>query len=170
MELDPRIKDRKYIFDCFNADEAKKYIGKKCYVTDWFERFENIEWTGKGTLLGIDDDGHFVAEHGRFGFCLPIEFVESNAPKEKRYRPYTFMEFCEKFTVGRPIKFRQKGKEGYERYLILNGYRHEQHKGKTNTFVCIGPGGFSLEELFNEYEWQEHYTEDFEPFGVEVKE
>ena len=106
---------------------------------------------------------------GQYQFFIPESCLKPKE-KEKKYRPYTFMEFCEKFPVGCPIKFRQKGKEGYERYLILNGYRHEQHKGKTNTFVCIGPGGFSLEELFNEYEWQEHYTEDFEPFGVEVEE
>lgn len=160
-KLDPRIKDRKYIFDCFNADEAKKYIGKKCYMTDRFERFEDVESTVEGTLRKIDEDGFFVDGGDSWVFCLPMELV---APKEKKYRPYTFMEFCEKFPIGLPIKFREKGDVGNELYLILNGYT--LHK-ENIPFIYIGPLTYDLDELFNKYEWQSHYTEDFEPFGVE---
>ena len=52
-------------------------------------------------------------------------------------------------------------------YLILNGYRHEQRNNKTITYIYIGSNRYTLDELFNAYEWQEHYTEDFQPFGVE---
>lgn len=79
-KLDPRIKDRKYIFDCFNAGEAKKYIGKKCYMTDYFEMFEDVENTAKCILHKIEDSGPFVECNFRFSFCLPAEFV---SPKGK---------------------------------------------------------------------------------------
>ena len=167
-KLDPRIKDRKYIFDCFNADEAKKYIGKKCYMTDYFERFVDVDITAKCILGKIEDDSHFVSKTGMpFDYCLPAEFV---AAKEKKFRPYTLMEFEDKFHMGQPIKFREKGKVGNEKYLILNGYSHRQSNesnGETITSIYIGAIPYTLDELFNEYEWQEHYTEDFEPFGVE---
>ena len=64
------------------------------------------------------------------------------------------MEFTDKFTVGQPIKFRQKGAVGWERYLILNGYQHEQHEGRTVTYIYIGSQGYTLDALFNDYEWQ----------------
>ena len=73
------------------------------------------------------------------------------------------MEFCEKFSIGLPIKFRKKGAVGCERYLILNGYEHEHDE----QYIYIGHIPYTLNELFRDYEWQEHYTEDFEPFGVE---
>lgn len=168
MKLDPRIKDRKYIFDCFNADEAKKYIDKKCYMTDYFERFMDVDITVNCTLDKIEDDGHFVSEMGiPFDYCLPVELV---APKEKKFRPYTLTEFGEKFTVGRPIKFRKKGEVENERYLILNGYSHRQINGERITYIYIGPNPYTLDDLFEDYEWQVHCTEDFEPFGVEVEE
>ena len=52
----------------------------------------------------------------------------------------------------------------------MNGYQHEQHEGRTVTYIYRGSQGYTLDALFNDYEWQEHYTEDFKPFGVEVEE
>lgn len=162
-KLDPRIKDRKYIFDCFNADEAKKYIGKKCYMSDSIARFEDVEITAPCILREIED-GRFVDDCLRFTYCLPAEFV---APKEKKFRPYTLMEFEDEFHIGLPIRFRRKGEVGCERLLILNGYRREQYNGQTVTYIYMGGGGYTLQELFEDYEWQSHYTEDYQPFGVE---
>lgn len=176
MKYDPRIKNELLISDPFNADTAKKYIGKKGYFTDGIASFSNLDKCFTGMLVsveadnehpyycGISDEGVII--QGNFSFFLPAEFVEEK-PKEKKLRPYTFMEFDEKFTVGCPIKFRQKRAEGWERYLILNGYQHEQKEGRTITYIYIGSQGYSLDALFMDYEWQEHYTEDFIPFGVE---
>ncbi len=165
-KLDPRIKDRKYIFDCFNADEAKKYIGKICYMTDYFERFEDVEKTVKCFLHKIADDGSFVTDEDdyRFSYCLPMELV---APKEKKFRPYTFLEFGEKFTVGRPINFRKKDNVGNEQYLILNGYITVKEFDRTVHYICIGSTSYILNELFSEYEWQELSTHEWKVFGVE---
>ena len=163
IKLDPRIKDRKYIFDCFNADEAKKYIGKKCYMSDSIARFEDVEITAPCILKEIED-GRFVDDCLRFTYCLPAEFV---APKEKRCRPYTFPEFCGKFTVGRPINFRKKDNVGNEQYLILNGYKTVNDLDRTVHYICIGSTSYILNELFNEYEWQELSTHEWKLFGVE---
>ena len=170
-KLDPRIKDRKYIFDCFNADEAKKYIGKLCYMTDYLNRFEDVESTAKCILHKIEDSrkdsgtcAPFVECDFRFSYCLPAEFV---APKVKIYRPYTLAEFCSKFTIGRPINFRKKDNVGNEQYLILNGYITVKEFDRTVHYICIGSTSYILNELFNEYEWQELSTKEWKLFGVE---
>ena len=167
MKLDKRIIDRKYIFDCFNADEAKEFIGEDCFMTNDIELFKNLDSINVYKLDKIEDGFYNEEEDEYFDFCLPVRWSK---PKEKKFRPYTFMEFTDIFIVGQPIKFRQKGAVGWERYLILNGYQHEQHEDRTVTYIYIGSQGYTLDALFNDYERQEHYTEDFEPFGVEVKE
>ena len=163
MKLDERIIDRKYIFDCFNADKAKEFIGEDCFMTNDIELFKNLDSINIYKLDKIEDGFYNAEEDEYFDFCLPVRWLK---PEEKQYRPYTFMEFTDIFTVGRPIKFRQKGAVGWERYLILNGYSHNQLLGETTTDIYIGRGAYTLDELFSKYEWQEHYTEDFKPFGV----
>ena len=82
MKLDPRIKDRKYIFDCFSSDNAKDYIGKECYMSDCLAMFQNIEKMVSGTLTAINDYGQFVCMCGfKYTYCLPVDFVKS---KEKK--------------------------------------------------------------------------------------
>ena len=134
---------------------------KKCFVTGAAKGTSHLNYRfylSDGSVFKMKEDNIYYS-------CFVPEC--SLKPKEKQYRPYTFMEFTDKFTVGQPIKFRQKGAEGYERYLILNGYQHEQHDGRAVTYIYIGSQGYTLDALFNDYEWQEHYTEDFKPFGVE---
>lgn len=171
MELDKRIRALSDILTCFDVERAKEFLGEKGYFADDLYCFTDLQSCTYGTLTDACDDQagpfHMREDNAYHQHFIPECLLKS---KEKQYRPYTFMEFCDKFTVGRPIKFRQKGAEGYERYLILNGYQHEQHEGRTVTYIYIGSYGYTLDALFNDYEWQEHYTEDFKPFGVEVKE
>lgn len=174
MKLDDRIMDGKKPLNCFDTEEAESYVGKECYFSDDMFPFANMsdktnrDLIYKGILLKVWTDGSdpYATDLQRFyTYCLPCEWVTES--EEKKLRPYTFMEFQDKFTVGRPIKFREKGKLGCERYLILNGYWHEMRNGLVTTYIYIGPHSYSLDELFNCYEWQEHYTSDFQPFGVE---
>ena len=166
MALDKRIIDRKYIYDCFNADDAREFIGEECFMANDIELFINLDRINVYTLDKIEDGFYNKEEDEYFDFCLPVRWLKPEE-KQKQYRPYTFMEFTNIFTVGQPIKFRKKGEVGNERYLILNGYSHNQLIGETTTDIYIGRGAYTLDELFNKYEWQEHYTEDFQPFGVE---
>ena len=171
MQLDKRFKVLP--FCCFGTDKRviTNHIGKKGYFANTISYFSDIKFCKYGTLGSVLDDrqeSFYMSETGEtFSFFIPECFVK---PKEKNYRPYTFIEFTDKFTVGQPIKFRRKGMIGHERYLILNGYEHERDCDQTITYVYIGPIPYTFNELFNNYEWQEHYTEDFKPFGVGVGE
>ena len=168
MELDKRIKALSDILTCFDVERAREFLGEKGYFGDLYCFTDLQRECPYGTLadvFGDSDDVFRRREDNIYYSCFVPEC--SLKPKEKQYRPYTFMEFTDKFTVGQPIKFRQKGAEGYERYLILNGYRHEQHNDQTITFIYIGSYPYTLGQLFNDYEWQGHYTEDFKPFGIE---
>lgn len=168
MKLDKRIKSIDSIrsFNTNNDD----CLGKLGYFTNYVINFHDLNLRRKGICVFKDGQRFpFYAdkiENQRFQFFIPEEDLLPK-PKEKQYRPYTLMEFNDKFTTGQPIKFRPKGKVGWERYLILNGYWHEQREEQTITAIYIGSLPYTLDELFNAYEWQEHYTEDFKPFGVE---
>ena len=170
MELDKRIKALSDVLTCFDIEKAKEFLGEKGYFAGDLYCFTDLQSCTYGTLTDACDDQagpfHMREDNAYHQLFIPECSLKS---KEKQYRPYTFMEFTAIFTFGRPIKFRQKGAVGWERYLILNGYQHEQHEGRTVTYIYIGPQGYTLDALFNDYEWQEHYTEDFKPFGVEVK-
>ena len=166
MKLDKRIIDRKYIYDCFNADEAREFIGEECFMANDIELFINLDRINVYTLDKIEDGFYNKEEDEYFDFCLPVRWLKPEE-KQKQYRPYTLNEFTNIFTVGLPIKFRRKGDVGWERYLILNGYSHNQLLGETTTDIYIGRGAYTLDELFNKYEWQASDTEDFQPFGVE---
>lgn len=177
MELDPRIILLTDIITCFDTDseKARKTIGKKGYFSFRLGNFYDLSMCDYGTLdlidtanrdddHGSDDVFHQKENDCYYSFFIPECFVK---PKEKKYRPYTLMEFTAKFTVGLPIKFRKKGEKKDEWFSVLTGYWNHQIEDKVITYILIGSVQYTLDELFNEYEWQEHYTEDFKPFGVE---
>lgn len=171
MKLDKRIENERLIYTPFTTTKPK--LHEKGYFSDDIHAFNNLEDCDcrYGELVEHDSSDYaypYCCESDDtcdwYAFYIPESSLK---PKEKKYRPYTFMEFTDKFTVGRPIKYRKKGDVGNEMYLILNGYSHTQRNNKTITYIYIGSIPHILDELFNEYEWQEHYTEDFQPFGVE---
>lgn len=177
MKLDSRIKDKEKIYDVFNCQEARKG-STTGYFTDNFAAFADLKTCCRARLVTIEEDNPhpFYAGivdggciiKGNFQFFTSVDNTdEGNTAEGKKSRPFTFMEFQDKFTVGMPLKFREKGKFGCERYMILSGYGHELRNGLVTTYIYIGPHPYSLDELFNCYEWQEHYTSDFQPFGVE---
>ena len=172
MKLDKRIENERLIYTPFATTKPK--LHEKGYFTDDITSFIDLKNCRYGELINHDDNHYsYCCEFNGgdtiawFAFYIPESSLKQ---KEKQYRPYTFMEFTDIFTVGRPIKYRRKGLIGWEIYLILNGYRHEQRNNKTITYIYIGSNRYTLDELFDNYEWQEHYTEDFQPFGVEVEE
>ena len=171
MKLDNRIENERLIYTPFTTTKPK--LHEKGYFADNIHSFNNLKNCRYGELINHDDNQYsYCCEFNGgdtiawFAFYIPESSLKQKE-KQKQYRPYTFMEFTDKFTVGQPIKFRKKGMIGHERYLILNGYSHNQLLGETTTDIYIGRGAYTLDELFSKYEWQEHYTEDFEPFGVE---
>lgn len=178
MKLDKRIENERLIYTPFTTNKPK--LHEKGYFTDDIHAFNNLKECDcrYGELIEHDCSDYaypYCCEYDDtvdcYAFYIPessLKPKEKEKEKQKQYRPYTFMEFCNKFTIGQPIKFRRKGNVWHERYLILNGYEHERDSDQTITYVYIGPIPYTFNELFNEYEWQEHYTEDFKSFGVEL--
>lgn len=168
MKYDPRIEDYHNI-KCFASRNNRECLGKFGYFAEDISEFENLDKCAKGICCFKDGEefpfyrfDHNIRKPTYPKKAYPL-FCPASATKEKKYRPYTLREFEDKFHIGVPIRFREKGKVGNERLLILIGYWHE---GKT-AYVYIGPHVYTLDELFNKYEWQSHYTEDYQPFGVE---
>lgn len=166
MELDARIRSLDDVLTCFNIEKAKQFIGQMGYFAGDLYCFSDIEQLCPyDKLVNVfDQDDAFYRGDITFPFFIPECFLK---PAEKTYRPFTLSEFTEKFPVGQPIKFRQKRAVGYERYLILNGYQHEQAEGRLITYIYMGSQGYTLDALFMDYEWQEADTGDWMPFGVE---
>lgn len=55
----------------------------------------------------------------------------------------------------------------YSKYSSVDVGSTKAGQLHTITYIYIGSQGYTLDALFNDYEWQEHYAEDFKPFGVE---
>ena len=173
MILDSRIEKDSLIYTPFS--NAKINLNENGYFANDIKAFSDLKKCEYGELVGCDLDLDYPywrrADMNRYAFYIPessLKQVENNLkPVEKKYRPYTLTEFQDKFTIGRPIKFRKKGDVGRERYLTLVGYENVKPNGQAITYIYLGLCAYTLDELFNKYEWQEYYTEDFEPFGVE---
>lgn len=173
MKLDPRIEKDTLIYTPFSMDGTNEMIAlhDKGYFSDDIRDFSDLGSCVYGELVelaSLSDIPYACkvksSDMTFYSFYIP----ECNLkPAEKKFRPYTLMEFNDKFTIGRPIKYRSKGEEGREHYFMLLGFRLTPGKDQTIPYISIGPFSYTLDELFEEYEWQEHYTEDFKPFGVE---
>lgn len=170
MKLDKRIKSSSDILTSFDFDieKAKQFLDQKGYFADDLYCFVDLRSCSYGTLANILDDLYNTFQMEEDGiyhsYFIPERFLK---PKEKKYRPYTLQEFKDIFTIGQPIKYRRKGNVGLENEIVLDGYSHEQRGDQIFTYIFIGVEEYTLQELFENYEWQKHYTEDFQPFGVE---
>lgn len=162
MKLDKRIINGKRPLTCFDIEEAEKYIGKLCYMCDEYNLFYQLNLIEPAILMGVEDCEipFHNGQDKQAEFCLPCEWIT----KKKKFRPYTVAEFQNIFKPGYPVKFRPKDQsESEEMFLIFNGYKTIQGA----VFVYFGHFAYTLNQLFEDYEWQEHYTDDYKPFGVE---
>lgn len=169
MKLDKRIKTLKDIITCFDEDRtrAEKYIGQNGYFTDDIMEFGDLESCTYGELESyiIGEDYPFNCGNGdaiSHALFIPESVLK---PKKKKCRPFTMEEFKSEFDIGKPIKFRKKDDTRGERYVLLLGYGLEECNKSIFDTVLIGHFSYSLDELFNEYEYK---TNDvWKPFGVE---
>lgn len=172
MILDKRILKGKTYLDCFDTEEAKQFIGKKCYFTRDLSRFENLDGPGvyKVTLTDISDHYEVCYGSDELGiqqwdyarFIIPCEWVKEAI--EKKYRPYKDVEeFFDDVgcTLGDVIRFRKRDTTEEEYHTLLTGF-----KGNARVNIGLGDGGYySLSDLFSLFEL---YTADgWRPFGTE---
>ena len=171
MKLDPRIKSLSDILTIFDIDRAKQFIGQKGYFADSLYCFDDLGSCYRDTLTDACDGqaGPFrrMETDNYQQFFIPESSLK---PEEKKLRPYTLKEFEDIFPIGEPIKYRERGRGGSERYLILNGYWNDKSCGEITTYAYIGPFSFTLEDLFAAYEWEDPFNGDWRPFGAEVEE
>lgn len=165
MELDSRIIEGKKPLTCFDVEEAKKYIGKDCYFASKFERFENLSKVPHATLHNVDDNPvpfQCYDEDGVFCydcFILPCEWAKKE--KEKKYRPYTVMEFIKEYPLGSHLHFRPKSKL-MEMHRLIDGY-NDCLNGAGTLFICGAM--YSMSELYDNYDIFK--DGEWHKFGVE---
>lgn len=183
MELDKRIVEGKRPLTCFDIDEARKYVGKLCYVSNSYDCFRDLKnLVEEVILIDVEDcetPFHFYIDNQR-EFCLPAEWVKSEEP-EKKYRPFSLNEFLERYKIGDTVTFRMKKDEHipeaeclveYKRmitgYEILPEDKDTPGKGSILLGGCPPTG---LARLFEFYELENEYyfPTVWQPFGVEVE-
>ena len=158
MKLDTRIMDGKRPLTCFDAEEAKAFIGKACYFTNNLREYADLTTvTAKRTLGRVGSYFYAEFDSGMYAYCLPCDWVTV----EKKYRPFAdTKEFFIKtnFEVGDLIHIRSKP-HNYEYHLLLVGWTDEG----------LMLGNFSemtFDELLDKFElWDGE--DNFIPFGVE---
>lgn len=159
MKLDKRIIKGKRPLTCFDIEEAEKYIGKLCYMCDEYNLFYQLNLIEPAILMGVEDCEipFHNGQDNQAEFCLPCEWVT----KEKQFRPCTLDDFG--LNIGDLIRFRKKEDHDFEICTMYMGYL------KTNSIVkvILGECYYSLEVLFNEYEWFDKDSNTWEVFGVE---
>lgn len=164
-----KIFDRKDVYSWSNAEEAKKYIGKKGYMSDSIIGLkEAINISRVYELKDIDEDSSFCfyrpqVNYGR-GLFLPADKVKE--VEEKKWRAFrTYDELKENgLILGLHLPYRRKDNIKQRNVGIITCFQLVDNELK----ISIGPNTFSLNQLFNEYE---RYDElEWKPFGIEEAE
>lgn len=163
MELDKRIIEGKKPLDCFDTEIAKQFIGKKGFFGVHKSQFINLDTCPKCVneiLNKIDnyDECSFVTS-GNYAYMyfLPEEWVKES---EKKYRPYTVMEFVKYYPLGSHLHFRLKDGT-IEMHRLVDGY-NDCKNGSGTLFMCGVL--FSMSELYDDYEIFK--DDEWQPFGV----
>lgn len=168
MELDKRILPGKRPLTCFDIDEAEQYVGKKCYMSNNYDFFRDLDFTQPKILNGVEDceePFHYYdnTQDRQAEFCLPCDWVKE---PEKKYRPFSLAEWIEQHEIGEVIHYRSKS-EGIELRHMYMGYAHGIGKDITKIGVgtlTLGVASYSFDYLFEDYEIE--INNEWQPFGV----
>ena len=168
MELDKRIMSGKKPLTCFDVKEAKQFIGKECYFSNYLCNFNNINSIAPRALLhNITEDkdasNPYYSCPGYFAYCLPCEWVKE---PEKKYRPFTLAEWIDKHRIGDVVQYRSKS-EGIALHHMYVGYAYGIGKDINEIGVgtlTLGVASYSFDYLFEDYEL--FYNGRWLPFGV----
>lgn len=163
MKLDKRIISGKKPLTCFDIDKAEQFIGKKGYFSDYLSVYTDIRNMNEYVLQSLDEhnldkhhDETYIASHVKWKFFLPAEWVKP----EKKYRPYTVMEFIKYYPIGSHLHLRLKGKT-IEMHRLIDGY-DDCKDGSGTLFICGVM--YSMSELYDDYEI--FNDGEWQPFGV----
>ena len=166
MELDKRIKEGKRPLNCFDTEQAKQFIGKKCYFSDDARDFMNLDKADGDTLFYVAElQNIWTAEEYCFAdnsndwrFILPCEWVEEEKKEpEKKYREYKDLsEFFDVtgLEIGDLIHLKFPGGNDAELLIV----------GGCNNSLFIGIHKYTFAQLFAMVEIS--ISGDWQPFGV----
>ena len=98
----------------------------------------------------------FCSDGFWYEYFLPLANVEN-----KKYIPCTLDNFG--LNIGDLLRFRKKDDHNFEIGTMYMGYI----KNNGIVRVMLGNTYYSLEELFNDFEWFDKDSSTWEPFGVE---
>lgn len=168
MELDKRIIEGKRPLTCFDIEEAKQFVGKKGYFSDYLYVYTNLCNMQEDVLQSLDEhhDEAFIETCSHWKFFLPAEWVKPEEP-EKKYRPFSLEEFFNIFEVGDLIVFKMKNTDEFK-CAMFTGYITDVERIDDKTpgavELMLGCFHYSLLDLFKDFEL---FLEDkWLPFGV----
>ena len=164
MELDKRIMGKRPL-DCVDSETAKEFIGEKGYFANCIQAFQDLESTDYqlvyATLKEVDSQRIIAFTDdfdGESSYFLPAEWVKE---PEKKYRPYTVMEFIKEYPLGSHLHFRPKSKL-MEMHRIIDGY-NDCLNGAGTLFMCGAM--YSMSKLYDNYDIFK--DGEWHKFGVE---
>ena len=174
MELDKRIIEGKRPLNCFDTEQAKQFIGKKCYFSDDARDFMNLDKADGDTLFYVAElqniwtaeEYCFADNSNDYRFILPLEWVKPEEP-EKKYRPFSLDEFFNIFEVGDLIVFKMKNTDEVK-CAMFTGYITDVERIDDKTpgavELMLGIFHYSLFSLFEDFELL--YHGEWQPFGI----
>ena len=182
MKLDSRIIEGKKPLTCFDAEEAKQFIGKQGYFANCLRVFKTIEYFKPWTLTAIDEkeehcfkDDATVRDY--WVYFLPAEWVQEKEP-EPVWKPYDLDAWRnDNFRIGSAITFRIKPKTEQDsknlpvKTMVYLGHE-ERSNDLDNIIIYIGTIGYSFQYLFENYEiFDDKYEKlgcpKWRPFGYQ---
>ena len=154
--------DKKDVYTCVTAEEAKKYVGELGYPSNSLNKLKTlINNFAPYSLdkIDLDNDKPFFYREDGFLFFLPADKVKE--VEEKKYRPFTDIEeFLKLYKVGQVVHIRPTDDRVEEETLIIALFP------TCTNCVCFGSmlNAISLEDLFECYEIK--LNGKWQPFGV----
>lgn len=168
MKLDSRIIEGKRPLTCFDAEEAKQFIGKKGFVTDELKQFHDLNKVQETVLKNVwpNETYCFIASVTGYKYFLPSEWLQK---KEPEWRSYLIDEWLQEHNFGDMIEFRHKSIKR-ELTVMFTGQIREIDGTMR---IILGANAYDFDELFEYYELIDKTNDGnfaWKPFGIEVKE
>lgn len=167
--MDKRIINRDAISNCFTDSRiAKIDVGKKGYFSKSMYGFHDLDSCVYGELVEVKENTNqpFIHElYTAYDFFISESAV---AQKEKKSRPLDLDEFRDRFAIGDVIKLRLKDCS-LDLCLMYTGneYQPSEQGDPYCDSVCLGSYSFSMQTLFDDYEYYFEVEQKWLPFGVE---
>lgn len=163
-----KIFDKKDVYTCVTAEEAKKYVGKLGYPSNSLNKLKTlINNFAPYSLdkIDLDNDKPFFYREDGFLFFLPADKVKE--VEEKKWRAFKDIEEFKKETgLGLLSIVRYRYINEKPRIITTTGFGviTDFSTCCDTSYITIGGTSYNLDELFN-YEYLDRHS-NWQPFGV----